>query len=80
MSTDYWLIQKIKKGNTEACDELVSKYYKDILNYFTYRCVNKETAKDLTQDTFLKFFEHIYMSINFKIRPKIICIQLQEIF
>lgn len=56
MSTDYWLIQKIKKGNTEACDELVSKYYKDILNYFTYRCVNKETAKDLTQDTFLKFF------------------------
>ena len=29
MSTDYWLIQKIKKGNTEACDELVSKYYKD---------------------------------------------------
>ena len=60
MSTDYWLIQKIKKGNTEACDELVSKYYKDILNYFTYRCVNKETAKDLTQDTFLKFFEHIY--------------------
>lgn len=76
MSTDYWLIQKIKKGNTEACDELVSKYYKDILNYFTYRCVNKETAKDLTQDTFL----NIYMSINFKIRPKIICIRLQEIF
>lgn len=79
MSTDYWLIQKIKKGNTEACDELVSKYYKDILNYFTYRCVNKETAKDLTQDTFLKFFEHIY-EYQFQNKTKNYLYTIAEIF
>ena len=57
MDTDYALIKQMKQGDEAAFDIFVHKYYSDILSYCSYHCDNKEEAKDLTQETFLHFFD-----------------------
>lgn len=57
---DYFLIKKIKKGNTEAWEKLVRKYYQQIFAFCVRRCFgNRLLASDLTQDIFLKLVENI---------------------
>ena len=51
---DYLLIEKIKKGDTDAWEVLVNKYYNQIYCY----CV-RSVAADLTQDIFLKLVTSI---------------------
>ena len=59
MNGDIKLIRKMQKGDIEAFDLFVCKYYKDILKYCFYHSGNnEEDAKDLTQNTFLQFFEN----------------------
>ena len=53
---DFWLIQKMKRGDENAFDVFVHKYYNKILNYCVYHCMDKSYAEDLTQETFVRFF------------------------
>lgn len=56
MDADFILIRKMKQGEEKAFDLFVNKYYGEILKYCSYRCSGKETAEDLTQETFMRFF------------------------
>ena len=59
MNADFFLIQKIKKGDETAIDELVHKYYHSILQYCRYHTFDQDMAEDLTQETFIKFFRNV---------------------
>jgi len=56
VDTDFKLIKQMRQGDEAAFDLFIHKYYLDILRYCTYHCHDSEEAKDLTQDTFLRFF------------------------
>ena len=56
MDIDFLLIQKMKRGDENAFDVFVHKYYNKILNYCVYHCMDKSYAEDLTQETFVRFF------------------------
>jgi RNA polymerase sigma-70 factor (ECF subfamily) len=55
---DESLMQLLKKGNTQAFDELYNRYSNRLLHYF-YRMLgnNEEKAQDFLQDLFLKVVE-----------------------
>ena len=59
MDFDLLLIQKMKRGNENAFDLFVRKYYEEILKYCSYHCLDTSYAEDLTQETFLRFFEKL---------------------
>lgn len=59
MDIDFLLLQRMKRGDENAFDVFVRKYYPEILNYCNYHCPDTSTAEDLTQETFLRFFEKL---------------------
>lgn len=65
MNSDFLLIQRMRKGDDEAFDIFVYKYYGEILKYCKYHCSDIKDAEDLTQETFTNFFakfsEYQYM-------------------
>lgn len=56
MNTDSKVIKQMRQGDDAAFDLFIHKYYSEILKYCTYHCSDREEAKDLTQETFLRFF------------------------
>lgn len=79
MDIDFLLLQRMKRGDENAFNVFVRKYYKEILNYCNYHCPDTSTAEDLTQETFLRFFEKL-SDYRYMGKTKIICIRLLEIF
>ena len=59
MEIDFLLIQKMKHGDENAFNVFVRKHYEEILKYCIYHCDNISYAEDLTQETFLHFFEKL---------------------
>lgn len=59
MDTDFFLIKRMRQGDEASMDSFVRKYYPDILFYCKNHSMDKEYAKDLAQETFLRFFEHL---------------------
>ncbi len=57
------LIERFQNGDTEAFNPLVLKYEKKVYNLIYQRVRDRETAKDLCQETFLKAFQAL---ANFK--------------
>ena len=57
---DYILVRRVQSGDSAAFEILVNKYYQNIYVFCVRRC-NGDTrlAEDLTQETFLRLFEHI---------------------
>ena len=51
------LIERFQNGDTEAFNPLVLKYRQKIYNLLYERVRDREIAKDLTQDVFLKAFQ-----------------------
>jgi RNA polymerase sigma-70 factor (ECF subfamily) len=49
----------MKKGDEDAFDTFVRKYYDDILTYCGYHCSDLVFAEDLTQETFVRFFKNL---------------------
>ena len=49
MDIDFLLLQRMKRGDENAFNVFVRKYYKEILNYCNYHCPDTSTAEDLTQ-------------------------------
>ena len=56
---EYTLIERIQHGDTEAFNPLVQKYHSKIYTHIFGRIKNAETAKDLTQETWIKAFRAI---------------------
>lgn len=56
---EHTLIRHVQHGDTEAFNPLVQKYYPKIYNHILGNLKDPETAKDLTQETFLKAFRAI---------------------
>ena len=56
MDSDFILINWMRRGDEEAFDRFVRKYYEDMLRYCIYHSFCMEDAKDLTQEVFLRFF------------------------
>ena len=48
------------KGDRMAAEELLEKYYSDILKYCLWHTPNKNAAEDAVQETFLKTLRYLY--------------------
>ena len=57
MDSDFFLIQKMKNGDDSAIENFVRKYYPKIFQYCLLHIRDRGDAEDLTQETFLKFFQ-----------------------
>ena len=57
--SDEELIDSIRQGDEAAAEELIRRYYPSILRYCRYRCGDRQTAEDLTQETFLRLFQYL---------------------
>ncbi len=52
-------INRIKSGDEEAFKEFFFDHYNDVFRFIYRMTQNRETAKDLTQDTFLNFYKSL---------------------
>lgn len=59
MTSDFFLVQRIRNGDNHAGDMFVEKYYSSIYRYCFLHVRDKEYAEDIVQETFVKFFESI---------------------
>lgn len=57
---DFLLAEQARRGNREALQKLVEKYYCSIYNYIFFRVSDREAAKDLTQETFYRLAKSIH--------------------
>ena len=57
MDSDFFLIQKMKNGDDRAIESFVRKYYPKIFQYCLLHIRDRGDAEDMTQETFLKFFQ-----------------------
>ena len=57
MTSDFFLVQKIRNGDYLAGNQFVEKYYSLIYQYCFLHTRDKECAEDMTQETFVRFFE-----------------------
>ena len=68
MYIEFLLIQRMKHGDEAAFHVFIHTYYEEILKYCSYHCSDISYAEDLTQETFLRFFEKLsdyrYMGKN----------------
>ena len=56
MEQDALLLHRIKRGDENAIEEFVRKFYQVILHYCCLHAPERETAEDITQETFARFF------------------------
>ena len=54
---DREFVERVQNGDTEAFNPLVLKYQEKIYNLIYLRVHDRETARDLCQDVFLKAFQ-----------------------
>ncbi|MCM1499267.1 MAG: sigma-70 family RNA polymerase sigma factor [Clostridium sp.] len=59
MNLDFLLVDKIKNGDNKAAEGFVKKYYSSIYQYCFLHIHDRYIAEDMTQETFLRFFETI---------------------
>ncbi len=60
MDTDKILVKQILNGKTELFTELVNRYYSKITSFIIKMNVNREDAKDISQDIFVKIYNNLY--------------------
>ena len=56
MTSDFFLVEKIKNGDNHAGNQFVEKYYSLIYQYCFLHIRDKECAEDMAQETFVRFF------------------------
>lgn len=59
MPNEIELIQKAQKGDSDAFGKLYDLYVKKIYNFVYYKTWHRETAEDITSQTFFKALEKI---------------------
>lgn len=58
------LLEKLKQGNEDAVDTLVRELYPKLYAYVYRRMYDPVIAKDITQETFYKFFKNINQYVD----------------
>lgn len=66
MSSDFFLIQKIRNGDRQAGNQFIEKYYPSIYQYCFLHIHDKECAEDITQEIFMKFFEALMKNTDIR--------------
>ena len=66
MTSDFFLVQKIRNGDELAGNQFVEKYYSLIYQYCFLHIRNKECAEDMAQETFARFYEAILKDANIR--------------
>ena len=56
---DAVLVQRCRKGDSEATERLILRYQNRVYNIIFRMCGNADDAAELTQDTFVKVIENI---------------------
>jgi len=56
---DAVLVQRCRKGDSEATERLILRYQNRVYNIIYRMCGNADDAAELTQDTFVKVIENI---------------------
>ncbi len=59
MDKDFFIIQKMKKGDSKASEQFVRQYYSKIRQYCQIHILDRGYAEDLTQETFERFFRSL---------------------
>lgn len=59
LSLDRCLVERIKRGDLEAFDELYRRYLKPIYGYVYRRVNHRGDAEDITQEVFVRAFKHV---------------------
>jgi RNA polymerase sigma-70 factor, ECF subfamily len=59
MEKEKELVKKFRRGDTQAFGVLYDQYVKRIYNFIFYKTFSKETAEDLTSQTFYKALKNI---------------------
>lgn len=59
MQQDFLLVRKMQNGDDGAMDVFVRKYYPQILQYCRYHCADWDSAQDMTQEVFERFFRNL---------------------
>lgn len=66
MTSDFFLVQKIRNGDEFAGNQFVEKYYSLIYQYCFLHIRDKECAEDMVQETFVRFYEAILKDTNIR--------------
>ena len=61
---DLQLIAQVRNGNTDAFGQIIERYQLPIAKYLFRLTGEYETAKDLTQDTFIQAFKSLRKTKN----------------
>lgn len=54
------IIKKLQAGDENEAEQMIREHYSSVYSYLYRRCGNTDTAKELTQETFYKFFQNIH--------------------
>lgn len=65
--SDEELMMEAARGSTAAFEEIVGRYQAKVLNLFCFLAGDRESAKDLTQDCFLKLLRN---APTYRVRAK----------
>lgn len=57
---DKELIKLLQAGNETEVDQIILENYTFVYAYLYRRCANSDVAKELTQETFYRFFKNIH--------------------
>jgi len=69
-SSDFQILEKLKKGNPTAYKQLFDQYYMPLSIYSLKFCDSFPLAEDIVQDLFIKFWdEKIYLKLENEISP-----------
>ena len=75
MISDFLLIQKIRNGDNRAGNEFVKKYYPLIYQYCFLHIHDRDCAEDMTQETFVRFFEAVMNRTDIaKVKSYLYCV------
>jgi len=69
-TTDYKILEKLKKGDSDAYKELFDLYYTPLSTFALKYCDSFVLAEDVVQDLFVKFWdEKLYLKLEDTIGP-----------
>lgn len=58
MNDDEQLLKRMRQGDCEAANTLITRYYDDIFRYCLWHTATRSMAEDATQETFLKLIRY----------------------
>ena len=56
---DDLLTKRIRAGDEDAAEDLVRRYYAQVMRFCRWQCNNNDLAEDLTQEVFFKVFRSL---------------------